>query len=72
MWILTTPLILGESLPLLIPVDLHQKIAATLVARPINPDATRYEVRIMFYRVVWQGEGMGGRDAIPPAPKGWR
>ena len=65
-WILTTPLILGESLPLLIPVDLHQKIAATLVARPINRDATRYEVRIMFYRVVWQGEGMGGRDAIPP------
>jgi hypothetical protein len=65
-WIATTPLILGNSLPLLIPVDLHQKIAATLVARPINPDATRYEVRIMFYRVVWQGEGMGGREAIPP------
>jgi hypothetical protein len=65
-WILTTPLIMGNSLPLMIPVDLHQKIAATLVARPINPDATRYEVRIMFYRVVWKGEGMGGRDAIPP------
>jgi hypothetical protein len=65
-WILTTPLILsGEALPLMIPVDLHQKIAATLVARPIDPDATRYEVRIMFYRVVWKGEGMGGRDFIP-------
>jgi len=65
-WIITTPLILtGEALPLMIPVDLHQKIAATLVARPINPDATRYEVRIMFYRVVWKGEGMGGRDFIP-------
>jgi hypothetical protein len=65
-WILTTPLIMGNSLPLMIPVDLHQKIAATLVARPINPDATRYEVRITFYRIVWKGEGMGGRDAIPP------
>ena len=65
-WIMTTPLILGNALPLMIPVDLHQKIAATLVARPSNPDATRYEVRIMFYRVVWKGEGMGGRDAIPP------
>jgi hypothetical protein len=65
-WIITTPLILGESLPVMIPVDLHQKIAATLVARPINPDATRYEVRIMFYRVVWKGEGIVGREAIPP------
>jgi hypothetical protein len=65
-WIITTPLILARSLPVMIPVDLHQKIAATLVARPINPDATRYEVRIMFYRVVWKGEGMDGRNAIPP------
>jgi hypothetical protein len=65
-WILTTPLIMGNSLPLMIPVDLHQKIAATLVARPINRDATRYEVRIAFYRVIWQGAGMGGRDTIPP------
>jgi len=65
-WILTIPLIMGNSLPVLIPVDLHQKIAATLVARPINPDATRYEVRITFYRVVWKGEGLAGRDAIPP------
>lgn len=39
------------------PVDLHQKISATLVARPINPGATRHEVRIIFYRVVWKGDG---------------
>lgn len=65
-WIITTPLILARSLPVMISVDLHQKIAATLVARPIDPDATRYEVRIMFYRVVWQGAGMDGRNAIPP------
>lgn len=48
------------------PVDLQQKISATLVARPINADATRHEVRVMFYRVVWMGDGFAGRDAIPP------
>ncbi|MGQ0667727.1 MAG: hypothetical protein ACT4O4_11910 [Nitrospiraceae bacterium] len=65
-WIFSTPLILGRQLPIMIPVDLHQKIAATLVARPLNPEATRQEVRIMFYRVVWKGEGMAGQRAIPP------
>ena len=39
------------------PVDLHQKIAATLVARPLNEAGSRREVRIMFYRVVWKGQG---------------
>jgi hypothetical protein len=48
------------------PVDLHQQIAATLVARPVNPERTRYEVRIMFYRVVWAGSGSIGDDSIPP------
>jgi len=48
------------------PVDLHQKIAASLVARPINPDATRQEVRITFYRVVWKGDGQFDRQYIPP------
>lgn len=65
-WIASTPLILGRQLPIMIPVDLHQKIAAVLVARPINPEATRQEVRIMFYRVVWKGDGMAGQNAIPP------
>jgi hypothetical protein len=51
---------------LIMPVDLHQKIAATLVARPINPDATRQEVRILFYRVVWKGDGQSDRNYIPP------
>ncbi len=41
----------------LMPVDLHQKIAASMVVRPVNPDASRQEVRIMFYRVVWKGDG---------------
>jgi hypothetical protein len=51
---------------LIMPVDLHQKIAATLVARPINPEGTRQEVRILFYRVVWKGDGQADRNYIPP------
>ncbi|MEI8013309.1 MAG: hypothetical protein D4R81_02470 [Nitrospiraceae bacterium] len=50
----------------IMPVDLHQKIAATLIARPINPEATRQEVRIIFYRVVWKGDGQADRQYIPP------
>lgn len=50
----------------LTPIDLHQKISATLVTRPLNPERSRHEVRIMFYRVVWQGEGYVERANIPP------
>ena len=42
------------------PVDLHQKIEASMVARPVNADATRHEVRIQFYRVIWMGDGQQG------------
>lgn len=48
------------------PVDLHQKIDASLIARPLNPEATRQEVRIMFYRVVWKGDGQADNQYIPP------
>lgn len=48
------------------PVDLHQKIAASLVARPVTPTASRHEVRIMFYRVVWKSDGVADRNTIPP------
>ena len=51
---------------LLMPVDLHQKIAATIVTRPVNQDGSRQEVRIMFYRVLWKGEGQADRNIIPP------
>jgi hypothetical protein len=51
---------------LIIPVDLHQKIAASLVIQPGNADATHQEVRIMFYRVVWKGDGAEGDQQIPP------
>ncbi|MGQ0694819.1 MAG: hypothetical protein ACT4OL_04495 [Nitrospiraceae bacterium] len=64
--IATTPLAMFRSGPIILPVDLHQKIAATLIARPLNPEATRYEVRIMFYRVVWKGDGAAGESAIAP------
>lgn len=48
------------------PVDLHQKIAASLISRPLNAEATRQEVRIMFYRVVWKGDGQVDNQYIPP------
>ena len=51
---------------LLNPVDLHQKIAASLITRPLNQAATRQEVRIVFYRVVWKGDGQIDRQYIPP------
>lgn len=66
-WLLTLlPLALGQQPPIMIPVDLHQQIVAALVARPINQEATRQEIRIVFYRVVWKGEGTSGRQQIPP------
>ncbi|HQR42778.1 MAG TPA: hypothetical protein PLX97_08840 [Gemmatales bacterium] len=65
-WLFSTPLVFLQQPPLLIPVDLHQKIAATLVARPLNEESTRQEIRIVFYRVVWKGEGMSGRQQIAP------
>lgn len=65
-WLLSTPLVFLQQPPLLMPVDLHQKIAATLVARPLNAESTRQEIRIVFYRVVWKGEGMSGRQHIAP------
>jgi hypothetical protein len=50
----------------IMPVDLHQKVAATLITRPLNQDGSRQEVRIMFYRAVWKGEGQSDRNYIPP------
>lgn len=48
------------------PIDLQQQIAATLVARPTNAEGTRHEVRVMFHRVVWKGDGAVERNYIPP------
>lgn len=49
-----------------IPIDLHQKIAASLVTRPLNAEHSRQEVRIIFYRAVWKGDGQADRNYIPP------
>ena len=65
-FLVSTGLIFVQQPPIVIPVDLHQKIAATLVTKPVNPEATRQEVRVVFYRVVWKGDGSAGRQAIPP------
>ena len=65
-FLLSTALILVQQPPLVMPVDLHQKIAAALVTRPANLEATRQEVRVVFYRVVWKGEGSAGQQGVPP------
>lgn len=66
--VLTSALsVLGQSNTMIvIPVDLHQQISASLIARPIQDDDTRQEVRIVFYRLVWKGDGMSGNQQIPP------
>ncbi len=46
----------------IIPVDVHQQIAATLATRPVAGDPTRFTVRIIFHRTVWQGEGQAGEN----------
>jgi len=60
---LTLILTFGYYLPA---IDLQQKIVATLVTRPLNAEGSRYEVRIMFYRVVWEGDSMVYRQYVPP------
>lgn len=65
-FLLSSALVLVQQPPIVIPVDLHQKIAATLITRPLNPEGTRHEVRVMFYRVIWKGDGSAGRQPIPP------
>lgn len=50
----------------LTPIDLQQQIAATLVARPANKGGSRYEVRVVFYRVIWAGDGANGDQYLPP------
>ncbi len=48
------------------PIDLQQQISATIVARPANAAGTRHEVRVMFHRVVWKGDGTVEKNYIPP------
>jgi hypothetical protein len=53
-----------------IPVDLQQRVSATLLTRTTD-DPARREVRVTFYRIVWQGDGQrsrgdGTQEYIPP------
>lgn len=51
---------------LVLPVDLQQQICASMIARPVDEQDRRQEVRIVFYRLVWKGSGSSGNQQIPP------
>lgn len=51
---------------LIIPVDVHQQISATLVTRQVEGNPSRFTVRILFHRTVWKGDGNAGDNHIPP------
>ena len=57
--------ILGRE-TVIIPVDLHQQIAATLVIFPDDRDSSRFQVRVVFFRKIWKSDGNYGSQAIPP------
>jgi len=59
-------LITGANTLVVIPVDLHQQINASLVTRPIRRDGTQFELRILFYRLVWKGAGSSGNQSVSP------
>lgn len=56
----------GQNATVILPTDLHQQINASLIALPLQADEKRQEVRVVFYRLVWKGEGMSGNQSIPP------
>lgn len=62
----TAGLVLGSNTLIITPVDLHQQVNASLVARALDESGTRHEVRILFYRVVWKSSGQSGDQQIPP------
>lgn len=55
----------GNSM-VLMPVDVHQQINASLVARPVDERGRRHELRVLFYRLVWRSDGQSGNTYIPP------
>lgn len=57
--------LLGQT-SIIVPVDVHQQINATLVTRRSETDATRFSVRILFHRSVWKGDGQSDNQHIPP------
>ena len=59
-------LVSGSNTLVIMPVDLHQQINASLVTRPLDAAGGRHEVRILFYRLVWKGDGASGNQLVPP------
>jgi hypothetical protein len=55
----------GNALVVL-PVDVQQQIHASLVASPMDEKGERFEVRVLFYRLVWKGDGQSGDRYIDP------
>jgi hypothetical protein len=61
--------VVGANSMVVMPVDLQQQINASLVSHPLavgNDGESRNQMRIVFYRLVWQGEGSSGDTQIPP------
>lgn len=56
----------GTNTIVILPVDLHQQIGATLATRRVEGDDFRFTVRILFHRKVWKGSGQNGDQYIPP------
>lgn len=58
----------GQNATIVMPVDLQQQVNASLVAHPMadDGDGARHAVRIVFYRLVWKGDGQSGDTYIPP------
>jgi hypothetical protein len=59
-------LVSGSNTLVVMPVDLHQQVNASLVTRRLDAEGRQHEVRVLFYRVVWQSGGSSGGTAIPP------
>jgi hypothetical protein len=58
--------VLSRNGPIIITVDLHQQINASLIAQPLRADDKRQQLRIVFYRLVWKGAGQIGNQTTPP------
>ncbi len=56
----------GQNSTIMMPIDLHQQINASMISQPVQSDDKRQEVRVVFYRLVWKGDGMSGNQSIPP------
>ena len=56
----------GGNSVVIMPVDVHQQIHASLVASPIDEAGDRFEVRVLFYRLVWKSDGQSGNEYVEP------